>query len=434
MNNFKTVVSFTLFNKLRSKPFIISTLVFMLIISIVVHIPYIISLFDKDDKAGKLIGYIQSEQSTEAAQTAEQLKAYYDAVEGSDIKLQGFASTGNAADDEEQLKNAISNGDIQSYIILDAVTGSGLPKITVKSEKLLDFSVASSIEQALYVIRQQTILSQAGLTDEQWQQLQAPIEIDAVQIGTSTDAGEGKSATEQGVNMGIIYFIIIFLFMAVMISGQMIASEVTAEKSSRVMEVLITSVSPLVSMFGKITGMFLLVLSQLVAYIGIGVVNLLLPHNQEIFAGFNFDLSLIDPTIIIISILYFLTGFFLFSTLYAALGSIVSRTEDLGSAIMPMTFISLAGFYIAIFSISTPDSMLVKICSYIPLFSPFVMILRVGLTDIAMWEVAVSLGILVVTIYLAVAFAAKIYRTGVLMYGKRPSWKELIKAMKAFKI
>src|SRR5690606_3308387 len=218
------------------------------------------------------------------------------------------------------------------------------------------------------------------------------------------------------------------------ISGQLIASEVTAEKSSRVMEVLITSVSPLTSMFGKITGMFLIVIIQLVSYIGIALININLPHNAEMLADFNIDLSIIDPMVIVFALLYFLLGFFLFATLYAALGSIVSRTEDLGSAIMPMTFISLAGFYIAIFSISTPDSMLVKICSHIPLFSPFVMLLRVGLTDIATWEVFVSLAILLVTIYLAVVLSAKIYRTGVLMYGKRPSMKELRKAMKAYKI
>jgi len=76
----------------------------------------------------------------------------------------------------------------------------------------------------------------------------------------------------------------------------------------------------------------------------------------------------------------------------------------------------------------------VKICSFIPLFSPFVMILRIGLTDTPIWEILLSLGILVVTIYLTVLLSAKIYRTGVLMYGKRPSWKELRKAMKAYKI
>ena len=437
MNNFSTVVRFTVMNKLRAKSFIISTLVFMLIISVAVNIPYIITLFKGDDADKvKTIGYIQTENSVGSA-IGQQLEQYFAAVEGSSLKLKAFSGTGDTLADETVLRKALSDGELYSYIEFGEETASGFPSVVVKSEKLLDFSVASQIESVLQIIRQNNILANAGLTDEQLKQLQSPINVEAVQIKSSSAAGddkEAKSSTEQGVNMGFIYIVIIFLFMAVMISGQLIASEVTAEKSSRVMEVLITSVSPLTSMFGKITGMFLIVIIQLVSYIGIALININLPHNAEMLANFDIDLSSIDPSVIVFALLYFLLGFFLFATLYAALGSIVSRTEDLGSAIMPMTFISLAGFYIAIFSISTPDSMLVKICSHIPLFSPFVMLLRVGLTDIATWEVFVSLAILVVTIYLAVLLSAKIYRTGVLMYGKRPSFKELRKAMKAYKI
>jgi len=437
MNNFSTVVRFTVMNKLRAKSFIISTLVFMLIISVAVNIPYIITLFKGDDADKvKTIGYIQTENSVGSA-IGQQLEQYFAAVEGSSLKLKAFSGTGDTLADETVLRKALSDGELYSYIEFGEETNSGFPSVVVKSEKLLDFSVASQIESVLQIIRQNNILANAGLTDEQLKQLQSPINVEAVQIKSSSAAGddnEAKSSAEQGVNMGFIYIVIIFLFMAVMISGQLIASEVTAEKSSRVMEVLITSVSPLTSMFGKITGMFLIVIIQLVSYIGIALININLPHNAEMLANFDIDLSSIDPSVIVFALLYFLLGFFLFATLYAALGSIVSRTEDLGSAIMPMTFISLAGFYIAIFSISTPDSMLVKICSHIPLFSPFVMLLRVGLTDIATWEVFVSLAILVVTIYLAVLLSAKIYRTGVLMYGKRPSFKELRKAMKAYKI
>lgn len=436
MNNFWTVVRFTVMNKLKAKAFLISTLVFLLIISVVINIPYIIVQFQGGEDKTQTIGYIQDGDPL-AASTGQQLEQYFANIEGSNLVFKGFATSGNPASDEETLKSELNAGELYSYLQFGEVTESGFPEIYVKSEKLLDYSVASQIEGALQVIRHNNILAEAGLTEQQMKELQAPIVVDAVQIKGSLGAGnegEGKSAEEQGINMGIIYFIIIFLFMAVMISGQMIASEVTAEKSSRVMEVLITSVSPLTSMFGKITGMFLIVIIQLASYLAVGAINLSLPHNAEMLKSFNIDLSVVDPMLLVFSGLYFLAGFFLFATLYAALGSIVSRTEDLGNAVMPMTFISLAGFYIAIFSISTPDSLLVKICSHIPLFSPFVMVLRLGLTDIAMWEVLVSLAILVVTIYLAVYVSAKIYRTGVLMYGKRPSFKELRKAMKAYKI
>ncbi len=435
MNSFWTVVGFTAKNKFRGKAFIITTLIIALIISIGINLPYIITQFDKGESSAKQIGYIQSQQEQDAGTaTGNSLKAYFDAAEGSKINMMAFPDKGDAAQNEEQLQDAIKDGAINGYLEFGEMSDSGYPAMSYKSEKLLDISITESLQTALQNIRLQTALQDAGLSEGQLAALQAPIKITTLQIATAGSGGEGKSSAQQGVNMGLIYFIIIFLFMAIMTSGQLIASEVTAEKSSRIMEILITSVAPLKQMFGKIFGMFLVVLAQVAFYVCVILINLSLPHNKSALSSFNIDLSAIDPMILAYSLIFFLTGFFLFATLYAAVGSIVSRTEDLGQATMPMTFISLAGFYIAMFSISTPDSLLVKVTSFIPLFSPYVMMLRLGLTGVPTWEVLVSIAILLVSIYVAVYISAKIYRTGVLMYGKRPSWKEIRKAMKAYKI
>lgn len=433
MNNFWTVVSFTVRNKVRGKAFIISTLVLALLLSIGINIPYFATQFSGDGDKTVTIGFIQAGEDDAGTVTGNGLKAYFEAQSETGVKLAPYADQGDAAANEKLLKQAIKDKTIAGYLTFGDMTASGFPVVTYNSEKLMDYKVTSLLQNALQMIRQTAVLQDAGLTGEQLAVLNAPIEISALQISAG-EGGDGKSEEEQGVNMGLVYFIIIFLFMAVMISGQMIASEITAEKSSRVMEILITSVAPLKSMFGKIFGMFVIVMLQIAVYVAVIVLNVSLPHNRETLTEFNINLSNIDPMLLIYSLIFFLTGFFLFATLYAAVGSIVSRTEDLGQAVMPMTIISLAGFYIAIFSISTPDSMLVKATSFIPLFSPFVMVLRLGLTDPSTWEVLVSIGLLLVAIYIAVYVSAKIYRTGVLMYGKRPSWKEIRKAMKAYKI
>jgi len=435
MNSFWTVVGFTARNKFKGKAFLVTTLIIAIILSIGVNLPYIISQFDKGGDKATNIGYIQSANAEDAAGTAtgDSLKAFYEQQENAKLKLIAYPDKGSAEENEKQLKQAIKDNDIKGYLEFGAMTTSGYPEMSYKSEKMMEFSLTENLTGALQLIRQATILQDAGLTDEQVAQLNAPIKIAAVQI-TSAEGAGGRTPAEQGVNMGLIYFIIIFLFMAIITSGQLIASEITAEKSSRVMEILITSVSPLKGMFGKIFGMFTVVLSQVSFFIIVILANVSLPHNKDALAGLDIDLTKIDPLLLTYAIIFFLTGFFLFATLYAAVGSIVSRTEDLGQATMPMTIISLAGFYIAIFSLSAPDSMLVKVTSFIPLFSPFVMILRLGLTDVPFWEAALSIGLLLVTIYIAVYVSAKIYRTGVLMYGKRPSWKEIRKAMKAYKI
>lgn len=438
MNNFWTVVGFTVKNKLRGKAFLITTIIIAVIMTIGINLPYIFSQFSSGDKMTN-IGYIQSKQAelAQGSATGDQLKAFFEAQEKPGVQLVPFQDKGSAAENEKQLKQAIEDKDIKGYLEFGKMTESGFPEMTYKSEKLMEFEMTSSLQGALQIIRQDTVLKDAGLTDEQRALLNAPIDIDAVQISASEGAGsmgDGKTSAQQGMNMGLVYAMLILLFMSVMISGQMIASEVTAEKSSRVMEILITSVSPMKQMFGKIFGMFVIVLLQISIYVIVILVNVSLPHNDKVLGDLNINLNDIDPMLLLYAILFFLTGFFLFATLFAAVGSLVSRTEDLGQAVMPITIVSLAGFYISIFSIGSPDSMLVKVTSFIPFFSPFVMLLRLGLTDPPVWEVLTSIGILLVTIYLAVWISAKIYRTGVLMYGKRPSFKELRKAMRAYKI
>ena len=141
-----------------------------------------------------------------------------------------------------------------------------------------------------------------------------------------------------------------------------------------------------------------------------------------------------DLSILIIGLIFYILGYFLYATLYAAVGSIVSRTEDLGQAVMPITMLSLAAFYVAMFSLSSPNSLLLKVCSYIPFVSPVTILLRYGAGDAALLEVGLSLLILIAAIVFFSWLAAKIYRTGVLLYGKRPTLKELRKAMKAYKI
>ncbi|WP_424767477.1 ABC transporter permease [Paenibacillus sp. sgz302251] len=439
MNSFWTVVGFTLKNKFRGKAFLITTLIIAVIISIGINLPYIFSQFNSGGDKVTNIGYISSQQAdlAEGTSTGDQLKAFYEMQEKPTYRLVAFEDKSSAAENEKQLKQAIEDKEIKGYLEFGQMTESGFPEMIYKSEKLMEFELSSSLQGALQLIRQDTILQDAGLSDEQRALLNAPIQIDTVQISATEGAGsvgEGKTPEQQGMNMGLIYFIIVLLFMAIMITGQLIASEITAEKSSRVMEILITSVSPLKQMFGKIVGMFLVGLIQITVYVFVIIINVMLPHNNKALSNLNIDFTQIDLSLLLYSVLFYLTGYFLFATLYAAVGSIVSRTEDLGQAVLPITMVSLAGFYITIFSISSPDSTLVTVTSFIPFFSPFVMLLRLGLTDPPVWQVLLSIGILIITIYISVWISAKIYRTGVLMYGKRPSWKELRKAMKAYKI
>ncbi|MBB3114547.1 ABC-2 type transport system permease protein [Paenibacillus phyllosphaerae] len=443
-SSFWTVVGFTVKNKFRGKAFLITTLIIALIISIGINLPYIISQFTSGDDEAKSIGYIaHQQQDTDEgafgeARIASMLSSYYEAQETPDLKLVPIADTGSAEGNEEALKQAIEAEAVKGYIQFTPGTVLPFPDVVYKSEKLMDTNVTRSLETALQAVKTEAVLQNSGISQEQRTLLLSEVNVSTVQITTSEGAGsvgQGKSASEQAMDMGLVYVILILLFMAIMITGQLIASEITAEKSSRVMEILITSVSPLKSMFGKIFGMFLVGLTQVLVYVGIIVLNMALPHNAEPLSDLNIRLADINPVLLVYALVFYLAGYFLFATLFAAVGSIVSRTEDLGQAVLPITMISLAGFYICMFGgLSNPDSMLMKVASLIPLFSPYAMTVRLGLSDPAMWEVWTSIILLLIAIYVAGWISARIYRAGVLMYGKRPSLKELRKAMKAYKV
>lgn len=425
MNNFWTVVGFTARNKMRTKSFIVTTVIIALIISIGVNLPFIIDRFSGDSTGDgpTVIGYVNGQ----APKVTDPLGAYYERLgEDADLKLLGFA-------DEDALRGGIEGGMIRGYLIFED-QGSAFPEVTYKAESL-GGNATSSLMLALQTIRNDIILQESGLTEAQRAALIEPVKLGTAQISTETGAEtEGGETKPSGLAMGFVYVTIILLFMGIFITSQLIATEVTAEKSSRVMEILVTSVAPLTQMFGKIFGMFVVGTMQIATFVLVVIINISLPHNQEMLSGFNINLSELDPMMYVYAIIFYFGGYFLYATLFAAVGSIVSRTEELAQALTPVTILSMVGFYIGIFGMSAPGSTLIKVASFIPFFTPFAMFLRVGLTEPAAWEIAVGIGILLVSIFAFGWLSAKIYRTGVLMYGKRPSWKEIRKAMKAYKI
>ncbi|MBT2765035.1 ABC transporter permease [Paenibacillus sp. ISL-20] len=434
MNNMWTVIRFTFMNKIRTKSFLVSTLIFALIITIGINLPFLIQMFT-GDKAGSeettRIGLVYGQEQT----LAEQLETTWSNLPTTSYELVKYETA-----DEGALNKDIKDGVIEGYLKFEAQEGNTFPAVVYSSEdEAMSPELQSNLQAALQVAKTRSIVDGLDLSDAQINELNQPVQIDARSIDpTETGNADGASGEKEGasevINYIVVYALIILFFFTLMGTGNMIASEVTTEKSSRIMEILITSVSPLSQMFGKVIGMFLLGLSQIAAFGVVVVVNLILPHNIDTLKDMNLDLTAIDPMLLVFGLIFYILGYFLYAMLYAAIGSIVSRTEDLGQAVMPITMLSLVAFYIAIFSLSAPNSMLMKVSTYIPFISPTTILVRIGLGSIPFWEILLSLAILIVSILVFGWLAAKIYRTGVLMYGKRPTFKELRKAMKAYKM
>lgn len=200
------------------------------------------------------------------------------------------------------------------------------------------------------------------------------------------------------MNYVVVYVLLILFFTSNMMTGNMIAAEVTSEKSSRIMEILITSVSPLAQMFGKVIGIFLVGIVQIAVFGVVVGANLMLPHNQDILQGYSLSISDINLPVLLYGLVFYILGYFLYAVLYAAIGSIVSRTEDLGQAVMPITMLGLASFYIGLFSITASGSMLIKVTSFIPFTAPTAMLVRIGMGTVPTWQILISLVLLLVSI------------------------------------
>lgn len=431
MNKMGTITGFTFKNKVKTKSFMVTTIVLALLISIGLNVPYFITLFNGGSIGGASssnpvnIGLLSAGQP----EVSEKLESFSSAQGDQAYR---FIASGDK--DEAALAADAEAGLTDGYLKFEAVAGHEFPQPILYSAEDVSPQIIASIEAALQSVKLDVVVKDV-LTAEQKELITTPVKL--TEQSLSTD-GSGAGAESEGamspINYIVVYLLIILLFTSTMMTGNMIASEITAEKSSRIMEILITSVSPLSQMFGKIIGIFMVGMLQIGIFGAVVAGNILLPHNRAVLGDFNMSLSDVNIAVIVYGLIFYILGYFLYAVLFAAIGSMVSRTEELGQAVLPITMLSLVSFYIAIFSISTPNILLLKIASFIPFTSPTAILVRIGAGVAPTWEILTSLAILIVSIIIFGWLAAKIYRTGVLMYGKRPTFKELFKAMKAYKI
>ncbi|EIT85712.1 hypothetical protein A374_07754 [Fictibacillus macauensis ZFHKF-1] len=233
--------------------------------------------------------------------------------------------------------------------------------------------------------------------------------------------------------VGIVYAFVFLMYLFILSYGQMIATAVASEKSSRVMEIMIPKVKPLYMMYGKIAAILTVACIQfatifiggLVAY-AVGWLN---PDQLSLF-GLGIDLSALTPRIIISFVVYFALGYIIYAMMYATVGSMVSRIEDLGSAVLPVIMLIMGAFFIGMNSLFAPNSTLVVISSYIPFFSPIATFSRIVAGEAGWIETGITIGILLITIVCINFVASRIYVNGVMRYGGKIKIKDMIQMAK----
>ncbi|MCM3586051.1 ABC transporter permease [Mesobacillus maritimus] len=415
MNNFFIILFHTYLTKLKTKSFIITTIITGLIIVGVTNIPRIIEFFDKEGEVEKIAVIDNSAQLLDPLQA--QLKGI-----NQEIELTAFT------DSFEEAEKQVEAGDYTGVLEL-SMTKEQLPSASYKSMSMADSVVVTDLQAALQQVKTVMASAQLNLTQDQLNQLYEPVPFER-------SALEENAKTEEELNQarGLVYVMLFIIYFAVIMYASMIATEVATEKSSRVMEILISSVSPIKQMFAKILGVGLLSLTQLAVFLIAGYFSI--QQNLESMQGGFFDFfgfTNIPASTIIYGVIFFILGYFLYATLAAFLGSLVSRIEDVQQMITPMTLLVVAGFMIAMFGLGQPEVGFITATSFIPFFTPMIMFLRVGMLNIPFWEVGLSIGLLVATIILLAVFGARVYKGGVLMYGKSNSFKDIKTALQLTK-
>lgn len=325
---------------------------------------------------------------------------------------------------EQTLTEQVKEGEIDSFLAIGLDSRNSI-QATYKSMNSMEFSLPMMIEDALQSIQTEMKAEELSLSGDQVQTLFAPIQFEQTSVSASA-----KSEEELNQARGLVYVLMFLIYFAVIVYSTMIATEVATEKSSRVMEILISSVSPVKHMFAKVLGIGSLGLLQMVLFGTAGFIAMQTTSSDIADGAASFlGFSDMKATTIIYAVVFFLLGYFLYATLAALLGSLVSRTEDVQQAIMPIMILVIVAFMIAVTGLSNPDMAYVKYTSFVPFFAPLVMFLRVGMLDIPMWEPLLSIGIMLVTIFILGWFGARVYRGGVLMYGPSRSLKDIKKAI-----
>lgn len=234
------------------------------------------------------------------------------------------------------------------------------------------------------------------------------------------DSAESKDVDSEEFfqSMFLAYLLLFILYMALILYGNMVASGVAEEKSSRIMEVMVSTVKPIHLMIGKIMGIGSLGLLQFVIWIATGIIVMTLRN-------FGISLGSIPLSTLAWFGLFFLLGYLFYATIFAAAGAIVSRVEEVQQIITIIMMAIIAGFFVSYMSFMNPNGTFAVISSLIPLFSPMVMFSRVTLADPPILQILLSIVFLIIGIAINTWIAAKIYRIGVLMYGKRPNIREI---------
>lgn len=414
MRDLWIVASYTIKDMLKKKTFIISNLVIFLIIIVGFNVPNILNMFNEDE----------SSENGSALLSKTLVVDEENIFEGSleTLNTMNLGTEFEITNEEisiDEVKDKIVNGDVDDAIIINESDNKVNVEYIVKNMAMMNNEVPEKVTNMLTSVYTNLQISKLGLTQEQLASL------------TPNFTFELQQAEEQEVkgNILVIMLLSLVLFYAIYFCAYQVSNSITTEKTSKIMETLVTSTSPRTIVLGKTIGIGVVGLLQVIAIVAVALIcaYACLPEGMLSSA---LDLSQITPTLGILTVVYFILGYATYALLYALTGSTVSKPEDVQSANGPVAIISIIGFYLAYFTMMNPTSDLNVFASIFPFSAPFCMPFRVMMGIATPGQIAISIIVLLLTIVIVASVSIKIYSNAILNYGSRVSLKDMINMYK----
>ena len=419
--------------RVRTRSFAIGTLLLVAGVVLIAFLPLVVRQIDQGDTTKIAVAADEPGLAEGAAASISALLNASSAATGiPDPTAADFVVTAVDDVDAARAETADGNwsgllrvgrdatGELTFVLYTDDNTGGRTP--TLVRQAATAFAVADRLDRLGIAAGDQATLFAPAQVEVRWP--------DPDKTEPTQDLQAGISQDMLGFGMTILIFMIILMY------GNWVAMSVVEEKSSRVMEVILNAATPFQLLAGKVIGVGSVAFTQYVAVVAAGLLSLLLqgPVTSMVAgAGASSLAQGLTPGLLLLFAAYGVLGFLLFASLFAAAGSLVSRTEDVNAVVMPLTLIATAGYLVGVYSsmgLIDSDAGWVATLALVPLTSPFMMLGRVAAAQAAPWEIVLSLVLLVAAIVVAIWVAARIYAVGVLLYGSRPGWRSVMRLLR----
>lgn len=405
MNNIFTVMKFTMTEMIKRKSFIISTIIMLVLIVVGFNVPNILKKIEGDSVKSRIL-IVDKDNIFEG-----NLETLKQADLGEEVLINN-----NVTFDE--IKNKIEEEVIDSAIVIEKQDDNVKIRYIVENMAMMS-GVPEEIINVINTTYTNIQITKLGLTPEQLQSITPNFEFSLEQ--TEEEEVHG--------NVFAMMLMSLALFYAIYFCAYQVSSSITTEKTSKIIETLVTSTSPRTIILGKTIGIGIVGLLQMIVLVGTALISAKAFLDPELIEQI-LDVTSITPYLAIITIVYFILGYFAYSLLYALTGSTVSKPEDIQSANTPVAFLTLIGFYLSYFTMMNPTSELNTFAAMFPISSPFCMPFRVMMGITSTQEVLISIGILLVAIFIIARIAIKIYSNAILNYGTKMAIKDIAKMYK----